>query len=64
VPAIRALKKGKLGEDENGKEAKFPHPQFFIAFIVTTLGSSLFTQIMKFLLDAFVCSYESVSLES
>jgi hypothetical protein len=58
--AFRALRKGNLGEDETGKKASFPHPMFFLVLGMTVLGGSLFTQIMKFLLDAFVCDFSNV----
>jgi len=60
VPAIQALRKGKLGEDEFGKKASFPHPQFFLTFCVTILGASLFPQVMRYLLYAYVCDYSEL----
>jgi hypothetical protein len=60
IPAIRALKKGTLGEDKEGRPASFPHSQFFVVFGVQTLGGSMFIYIMKWLLDAFVCNYNTV----
>jgi len=42
IPGIISLKKGTLGRDKHGKEAKFPTRQFFLVFALTTLGGSLF----------------------
>jgi hypothetical protein len=60
VQAVKALRKGTLGEDDNGNPAKFPHRQYFVVLGVQILGGSFFSSIMKWIVDAFICNYNTV----
>jgi hypothetical protein len=60
IPAIKALRKGNLGETEDGKPVGFPNFQFFVVLAIQTFGGSLFQNIIKWLLDAFVCNFDTV----
>lgn len=62
VSAIKSLKNGNLGEDENGRPAAFPSYKYFVVLGVQTIGGSFFQNIIKWLLDAFVCNFDQVSL--
>jgi hypothetical protein len=51
------LRKGTLGENEKGVNAKFPHPQFIMVLVITVLGGSLFINIIMSMINALVCDF-------
>lgn len=56
--AIYHAKRGTLGLTEDRTKAKFPHPQFFFAKIISLIGKSAYLTIMKAFLNAFSCTYD------
>ncbi|KAL4473835.1 hypothetical protein ABPG74_022699 [Tetrahymena malaccensis] len=50
---------GTLGKDENGENASFRHKQFYLSKGVNIIGATLFMFIMKTLIDAYICDWET-----
>ncbi|KAL4473470.1 hypothetical protein ABPG72_012149 [Tetrahymena utriculariae] len=50
---------GTLGKDENGENASYTHRQFYLSKGVNIIGATLFMFIMKTLIDAFICDWET-----
>ncbi|EAR90174.2 transmembrane protein, putative (macronuclear) [Tetrahymena thermophila SB210] len=52
---------GTLGKDENGENANFRHKQFYLSKGVNLLGATFFMFIMRTLMDAYICDWETSS---
>lgn len=58
-PAIKYIKKGRLGLNEDLTTANFPKFQFFLSKLISLFGKTMYLTILSSMLSSFSCVYEN-----